>query len=357
MCDRTLFRVTPQHLSTVVPARSRIISFFSITTSTEPHSFSPHRVVFFVRRRLLLPFFPGPSIHLSIYPMTTPQAVNREDETAFVKNFIRDIPPVTRVLFFGTLFFTSLSLMGVLGFHHFFLDFHNLTKRFAVWTLFLSPLHAGESGFPFLMHLYFLYTYSKQVEANNFFGRASAYAWMCTVCLLVITPMALLLGFGLAGPALLMSIMHIWGRHAGEAVVTLYGIVPVPAKYLSLAIIGLKGILNGGVPIGDICGLLAGQLYYFMDSVYPNLPNGRAIIFVPGWFERLIGVLQDAGDRALGGTGNSAPPPGSRSRPAGGISTAPSGSAAGGRRPAFTQPEPRVAARHNWGSGRTLGTS
>ncbi len=290
--------------------------------------------------------------------MSGPQAVNREDETAFVKNFIRDIPPVTRVLFFGTLLCTALSLGGILPTSLFIINWQAIAYRFAIWIPFLSPLHAGAAGFQFLIHLYFMYTYSKQVENNQFFGHSAAYSWMLVVCLGVITLMGFIFGFPFAGPALLISIMHLWGRAAGDTRVTLYGIVPIPAKFLSLAVVGLNTVLNGKLSMADVSGLLAGQVYYFLDTVYPTLPNGRNVIFVPMWFERIVTYLEDAGGRALGlgVTNTSVTGPSS----GGTYSSAPRGSASGDRRPGLTRAQPRAGSssgRYNWGTGRTLGSS
>lgn len=294
--------------------------------------------------------------------MSGPQAVNQEDETAFVKNFIRDIPPVTRVIFFGTLICTTLSLGGLIPVTLFILDWEAITSRFAIWIPLLSPLHAGAAGFQFLIHLYFMYTYSKQVENNQFFGRSAAYAWMLVICLSVITPLGFLLSFPIAGPAMLISIMHLWGRAAGETRVTLYGIVPIPAKFLSLAVVGLNTVLSGKLSMADLSGLLAGQVYYFLDSVYPTLENGRNVIFVPVWFERFVTYLENAGGRLLNLGVNNTPVSGPRSGGSvgGSFSTVPRGSASGDRRPGFTSAQPRASAssgRYNWGSGRTLGSS
>lgn len=288
--------------------------------------------------------------------MTGPQAVNREDDLAFAKNFIRDIPPVTRVLFFGTLLCTSLQQFGLLPVGLFVLDWRSIVYKFAIWTPFFSMFHAGAPGFHFLMSLYFLYTYSRQVESNSFFGRTAAYAWMLAICMMVIIPLAFVFGFYLAGPALLMAIMHMWGRNAGDTRVTLYGIVPIPAKYLSLAVLGLNTVLSGSPSMADVAGILAGQLYYFLDSVFPHLEQGCVVIAVPGWFERLVGVIEDSGGRALGLNsiaGGGTQQTTGTARTTGTYTTVGRGSAATGDR--RQGPQPR--ARHQWGSGRTLGSS
>lgn len=276
------------------------------------------------------------------------QPVNRENETSFLTNFIRDIPPVTRVLVLGCLLLTFGNMVNVLPSELFILDWGGIISNFRIWTPFLSPFHAGTSGFGFLLHLYFMYTYSRQLEANTFFSRSAPYAWMLCICQLCICLLAPVLQFYLAGPAILIAIIHVWGRHAGDLNVKLYGILTIPAKYLSLAFCVIGTVLSGRIDTSNIAGILAGQLYYFLDSVYPRLPQGRTVISVPAWFERSVSYIEDVGGRAVGLAGTARQISGPQGRSA----VAPAGNATGARNMGITRP----TARHVWGSGKTLGS-
>lgn len=280
--------------------------------------------------------------------------VNRESETSFATNFLRDVPPVTRVLVFGTLLLTFGSLAEVLPVSLFVIDWKQIVYKFRIWVPFLTGLHAGTAGFPFLFHLYFLYTYSRQLETNTFFGHTANYAWMLAICQTVIVALAPLMGYFIAGPALLMAIMHVWGRHAGDVTVSLYGIVPIPAKYLSLAFCAINAVLSGKIDFADVAGILAGQLFYFLDTVFPTLPQGRVVISAPAWFERGVNFIEDAGSRALGLVASNTQVSGPR--PSGPSTMAPRGNAFGARSAGVTRPTSR-GTTHTWGSGRTLGSS
>lgn len=275
-----------------------------------------------------------------------PQNVQNEDSNA-VSSFIRDIPPVTRVLLFGTFFATFLSLTKMIPIMPFVIDWQMIIYKFQIWRPFLTIFHAGQLGFGFLIHLYFIYSYSRQLEQNIFFGRAANYCWMLAICLAVILALAVPFGYPFAGPGLMMAIIHVWGRHAENVKISLYGIFQIPAKYLSIAIVVINSALSGGVNMGDVAGVLAGHTYYWLDSIFPHMPQGRNVIVVPGWFERLIGVIEDTGSQAV------ARMSGEPATPSGSSATAPRGSATGSRSAGVTRP----TVRHTWGSGRTLGSS
>lgn len=51
-------------------------------------------------------------------------------------------------------------------------------------------------------------------------------------------------------------------------------------------------IFEARVKISNATGLFGGHLYYFLNSVYPFMPHGRQVIFVPTWYEHFIDKVQ-----------------------------------------------------------------
>lgn len=278
------------------------------------------------------------------------------------RSFFMDIPPVTRTLFVTLLSFTLLSGLGVLPITLFVLDWGSVVKRFQIWRVIFTFFHLGRLGLAFLIRMYFLYTYSRQLEIGTFFGRPANYAWFLAISSSVVLLLSTIFGSPINGGALLIAIIHLWGRHATNVTVNLYGFINIPAKYLSLAMLALDVVINGGVANADVFGLIGGHFYYFLDSVYPSMPDGRQLIVVPMWFERFIDQLQ-AFLASVTGL-HSGPPPantrqsrsdsGSSSRfggssgPIGGRASFASGARASG---------PSATKRHTWGTGHTLGSS
>lgn len=218
----------------------------------------------------------------------------------------------------------------------------------------------------FLIKMYFLFTYSQQLERGVFFGRPANYAWFLTVVAAFVMTCTLLVPSYINGGAFLLAIIHLWGRHADNVTVSLYGFIKIPAKYFSLALLCLDIVIKGGFSSADALGLVGGHLYYFLDSVYPSMPQGKNLIFVPLWFERLIDQIQNklgswtglqrvspvmesgSSSRGFGSSGQN-----SRIR---GVSGSTSGGATtSGARSGFTRPNFRSG--HQWGSGQTLGSS
>lgn len=282
------------------------------------------------------------------------------------RSFFMDIPPVTRTLFVTIFGFTLLSGLGILPVSLFVLHWPVVIRNLQIWRILFTFFHLGRLGLAFLIRMYFLFTYSKQLEIGVFFGRPANYAWFLSIVSATVLALSAIVPSYINGGALLIAIIHLWGRHATNVTVALYGFIQIPAKYLSLAMLGLDVIITGGVSPADIYGLLGGHLYYFLDSVYPMMPQGKQVIFVPLWFERFIDQLQASLGSITGLHSN--PPPVANSRNSSaprafesGSSQGPSSSGGGTSsswRSGFTAPSVRPGqSRHNWGTGHTLGSS
>lgn len=225
--------------------------------------------------------------------------------------------------------------------------------------------------------MYFLFTYSKQLEIGVFFGRPANYAWFLTIVCTSVLALSALIPSYINGGALLIAIIHLWGRHATNVTVTMYGFIQIPAKYLSLTMLALDVVISGNVSMADLYGLLGGHLYYFLDSVYPSMPDGRQLVFVPLWFERFIDQFQAFLGSVTGLHSNPPPPPqgnnnsgatrggAARDRGFADIRSTSTATATGSQNRAggsasgwgsFSSASLRGSG-HNWGTGRTLGSS
>lgn len=282
-----------------------------------------------------------------------------------IKTFLNDIPPVTRTLVLSTFVCTIGAGFGILPDHWFGLSWPHIIGRFQFWRIFSSFVHLGRLGFGFLVNMYFLFHYSKQLENGVFLNRIANYCWMLAIVMAVTLCFSVFIPIYAAGSAFVMAILHLWGRNSPTITVRMYGFISIPAKYLSVAIIGIDLILTGGIDRTAVVGLVAGHLYYFLDSVFPTMPSGKQLISTPPAFERLVeqvcvGLASLTG---LGAVPAPAPSRAPRSSGTGSASTIGSmqtgrnGAAASGARAGITLPSLRSATGgYDWGSGQALGS-
>lgn len=281
------------------------------------------------------------------------------------RSFFMDIPPVTRTLFITLFTFTLLPSLNVLPINLFILSWPDIITKFQIWRLIFTFFHIGRGGINFLIRMYFLFTYSKQLEIGTFFGRPANYAWFLSIVSGVVLLLSTVISSPINGGSLLLAIIHLWGRHANNVSVSMYGFIQIPAKYLSLTMLALDVILSGGVAAADVFGVLGGHLYYFLDTVYPSMPEGKMLIAVPLWFERFIDQVQAFLGSVTGLHSGPPPPSNYRSSTAGSQSTSRIGgissgfgnrdATSSGARGGITSPTSRGGS-HVWGTGHALGS-
>lgn len=183
------------------------------------------------------------------------------------------------------------------------------------------------TGFLFLVNMYFLYHYSTRLETGVFDGRPADYAFLLFFNWICIVITGLILNMELLMIPLIMSVLYIWAQFNKDTIVSFWFGTRFKAHYLPWVIL-IFNYLIGGSFVNELIGNLVGHLYFFLMFKYPMDLGGRSFLTTPEFMYRLLP------NRRGGVSGFGAPP----SRRA----AAPEQAAGGGR-------------RHNWGQGFRLG--
>lgn len=84
--------------------------------------------------------------------------------------WFRSIPIVTRWWFSLSIAFPLLGKLGLINGYHMILDYHSIVSRFQIWRLFTAFVYypiMPQTGFHYLINLYFLYSYSSRLETGK----------------------------------------------------------------------------------------------------------------------------------------------------------------------------------------------
>merc|ERR1719440_802862 len=66
--------------------------------------------------------------------------------------------------------------------------------------------------------------------------------------------------------SMLSSIVYLWSREYSEQVLSIFGLFNVQGFYFPWVLVAIR-VLMGGSPVQDLCGILAGHVYYFLEDV------------------------------------------------------------------------------------------
>lgn len=83
----------------------------------------------------------------------------------------------------------------------------------------------------------------------------------------------------LLGEGLLSAIIYFWSRKNPDLVMSFMFGLKFQAIYLPWVLCAFK-VLQGGLPIEELFGIVIGHLYYFIADLYP-LQSGRRLLYTP----------------------------------------------------------------------------
>ncbi|QQP52558.1 Derlin, partial [Caligus rogercresseyi] len=141
----------------------------------------------------------------------------------------------TRYWFGLTLGFTLLGRFGVLSPKWLILLWDSVFHDFQLWrplsALFFYPL-SPQSGFHFLINLYYLYNYSLRLETGTFEGRPGDYLFMLLFNWAAIVAIGLFMEIYVLMDPMVLSVLYVWCQLNKDTVITFWFGTQFKAMYL-----------------------------------------------------------------------------------------------------------------------------
>ncbi|KAF7488698.1 Derlin-1 [Sarcoptes scabiei] len=194
---------------------------------------------------------------------------------ADIKEWFLQIPIITRAWFGLSIALPILGRIGLLNPYHLFMT-KDFFYRLEIWRPFTGtfyyPIGPG-TGFHYLLNLYFLYQYSKNLETGEFLGKPADYLFMLILNWLSLVLMALFMNVYLLMDPLILSVLYVWCQLNKDMIVTFWFGTRFKAQYLPWVLLGFNMILGGGGFL-EILGILSGHLYYYIKYIYPRDQGG-----------------------------------------------------------------------------------
>lgn len=247
-----------------------------------------------------------------------------------IGDWYRGIPQISRYWFTGSVIFPLLGKIGILNAMHMILHFQMTVYHFQFWrpltALLFYPL-TPQSGFHYLINLYFLYSYSTRLETGVFDGRPADYLFMLIFNWLALVIIGFAMEVMLLMDPMILSVLYVWCQLNRDQIVQFWFGTQFKAMYLPWVLVAFNMIIRGG-GLNELLGILVGHLYFFLMFKYPQDFGGRAFLKTPEFLYKYF-------PNRRGGVAGFGMAPSSRRRPE-------DQAAAGG-------------GRHAWGQGNTLG--
>uniref|UniRef100_A0A914QY56 Derlin n=1 Tax=Panagrolaimus davidi TaxID=227884 RepID=A0A914QY56_9BILA len=204
-------------------------------------------------------------------------------------DWYKSIPEITRYWFTAAAVIPLLGRLGVFSPYSMLLDWTLFWSKFQIWRPITALLYypvTPQTGFHWLLMLYFLYNYSKNLESGHFEGRPADYLFMLLCNWILCT----IIGFG-AGiyfllEPMVLSVLYVWCQFNRDTIVSFWFGTRFKAIYLPWILVAFNMVLRGG-GINELIGILVGHCFYFLAFQYPQ-EHGTTILKTPGFLYNIF---------------------------------------------------------------------
>ncbi len=111
--------------------------------------------------------------------------------------------------------------------------------------------------------------YGVQLESVTYAGRTPDFAYMLLFLAAALLASTAALGAAILSTSLISAVIYVWSRANQTTNVSFFGLFSVAGFYLPFTLLAWT-IVQGGDPIPDIRGIVAGHCYYFLATVWPR---------------------------------------------------------------------------------------
>ncbi|ORC85997.1 uncharacterized protein TM35_000311830 [Trypanosoma theileri] len=251
------------------------------------------------------------------------------------ETWLKNLPPITQYVLGIAVLLTVISSFEVIDIERLLLT-QKVITRMELWRPFTSAFFLGKFSFNWPFSLAILVMYSNYNEKFDYDGKSGDYLWMWLFMITAVTVLGLLIPLYITSSALMMGLCWVFCKRHPEMRMTLF-VFEFRANTFPWVLLVFHVIMGGGF-VEDIVGIIIGHLYYFVKDILPET-QGVQLLQTPAWFLRY--VMPNNNNNAAG----------------------PRVWTSGGYRPMQTTMGGNTAAastsasHHQWGKGRTLGSS
>jgi len=230
-----------------------------------------------------------------------------------IQDWFYGLPLFTRYWFGGSVLFPLLGRFGLLSPYWLILLWEEFIHKFHVWrpltALLYYPLNP-QTGFHYLINLYFLYNYSNRLETGIFAGRPADYLTMLGFNWLLCVIIGLFMNMKLLMDPMIISVLYVWCQLNKDVIVQFWFGTQFKAMYLPWVLFAFNMIIKGG-GVDELFGILVGHMYFFLMFKYPQDFGGASLLSTPSifysWFPNNRGGVSGFGQApattARGGDG------------------------------------------------------
>ena len=223
-----------------------------------------------------------------------------QDGVQDLMTWYHEIPVISRVYLTAAIGTSTACFMDLISPFTLYYNYDLIVHKQQFWRIFSSFVFLGSFSLDFLFHLYFVVRYCRLLEEGPYRGKRADFLFMllfgalCMLAVVACTSMFAKMKF--LGHPFGLFMTYIWSRWPENVHVrmSLLGLFTFSAPYLPWVIL-LFSMFIGNPIETDALGIIVGHIFYFLDSIYPQVAEARGwsrkrILVTPGLFHYICGT-------------------------------------------------------------------
>lgn len=130
------------------------------------------------------------------------------------------------------------------------------------------------------------------LEEGSFRGKTADFIVMFFFGGIFMILFAFFINLLFLGQAFTIMLVYVWSRRNPFLRMNFFGLLNFQAPYLPWVLLAFSVILGNAIWI-DLVGMGAGHIYWFLEDVFPNQPNGRKLLKTPQFLRNIFDEPED----------------------------------------------------------------
>ncbi|PIA16030.1 DER1-domain-containing protein [Coemansia reversa NRRL 1564] len=180
------------------------------------------------------------------------------------------LPVFTRVYTTGIVVLTLALQMEWVTPFQLFHNNHNTFGRGEYWRLLTTFLFLGGFSLDWMLNIYFIVRYCRDLEEGSYLNRPADFIWMIILMCATLLTLSPYLGVPFLGDLLISSLTYMWSRHYSYLFINIMGLFTTSAAYLPWILLAFSSLIENRWPTGDLVAIAIGHVFWFLSEEWPQ---------------------------------------------------------------------------------------
>ncbi|KAJ2478595.1 hypothetical protein IWW56_003621 [Coemansia sp. RSA 2131] len=158
-----------------------------------------------------------------------------------------------------------------------FYTYHATFVQGEYWRLLTTFLFLGTFSLDWILNIYFIVRYCRDLEEGSYLNRPADFMWMVALMCTTLLAISPYLGTVFLGDLLVSSLTYMWSRHYSYLFINFMGLFTTSAAYLPWVLVAFSSLVENRWPVVDLAAIGVGHVFWFLGEEWPRRAESGGI--------------------------------------------------------------------------------